>query len=90
MRRMKPKHDAIKVEGVLNDASGGDPGAKDVLLGGEVVLRGGPVKLLHETVPWGWGEVGEESLANWELLNFLSQQKMTRVVKLRTLRPPPR
>ena len=52
MHRMKPKDDAIKVEGVLNDASGGHPGAEDILLGGKIVLRGGPVKLLHETVPW--------------------------------------
>ena len=33
----QPEHDIVQVEGVLDDARGGDPGSEDVLLSGQIV-----------------------------------------------------
>lgn len=40
-----PKPDLVQVEGVLDDARGGDAHAQDVLLGGQVIVRGQSVDL---------------------------------------------
>ena len=53
-----PKDDAVEVEGVLDDAGGGHPGAEDVLLRGQVVLLRGPLYLLHETAQEEGVELG--------------------------------
>ena len=48
-RYQPPEHDVVQVEGILDDAGGGDAGAEDVLLAGQVVRCAAAVTVGQKT-----------------------------------------
>jgi len=46
---LPPEDDAVEIEGVLDDARGGDARAQDVLLGGQVLGVGDAIGVADET-----------------------------------------